>query len=57
MSTSSTETAAEAARSFRLAARLRESDSLAYELALCRHFDQYVPAPERQRTCSLPERR
>lgn len=57
MGTSSRQNAAEAARSFRLAARLRESDPLAYDLALYRHFGEYVPVPDRQRTCSLPDQR
>lgn len=56
MTNSSSKQAAEAARSFRLATRVREVDPLAYDLALHQHFDQFVLRPERHRTCALPGR-
>lgn len=54
---SSTQTAAEAARSFRMAMRLKDTDRLAHELALHQHFDRFVPQHEGRGTCALPHRR
>ena len=54
MESTSTQYAAEAARSFRLATRLRDVDPLAYELSLHQHFERFVPPPARHRTCALP---
>lgn len=45
--------AGEAARSFRLAMRLRSSDPLAHSLALHQHFDRFVPPPALARTCAV----
>lgn len=45
--------AGDAARSFRLAMRLRESDPLAHSLALHQHFDRFVPPPAQARTCAV----
>lgn len=55
MTTTSTKHAADAARSFRLATRVRDVDPLAYDLALHQHFDQFVLRSERNRTCALPD--
>ena len=44
--------AAAAARSFRLATRLRDADRLAHELALHNHFDRFWPTPPTYRACT-----
>lgn len=57
MSNSANQAAADAARSFRMAMRLRESDPLVHQLALHEHFERFVPQREGRGTCALPERR
>lgn len=56
MTTTSSKQAADAARSFRLATRVRDFDPLAYDLALHQHFDQFVLRPERNHACAWPGR-
>lgn len=56
METSSTQQAADAARSFRLAMRLRDRDPLAHEWALLEHFERFVRPRNPRGTCAPPAR-
>lgn len=51
--TTQKQNAGEAARSFRLAMRLRGSDPLSHSLALHQHFDRFVPPRPQARVCAV----